>query len=115
GDADRPAWHQGAVACRRRRSSGTSGTGGDPLKETKHVHVIGIGGSAMAPLAGMLREHGFRVAGSDSGVYPPASTLLESLGISFYHSFDAAHLQPAPDLAVIGNIIARGNPEVEEV
>ena len=69
----------------------------------------------MAPLAGMLREHGFRVTGSDSGVYPPASTLLESLRISFYHSFDATHLQPTPDLAVIGNVIARGNPELEEV
>ncbi len=81
----------------------------------KHVHVIGIGGSAMAPLAGMLREQGFRVTGSDSGVYPPASTLLESLGISFFHTFDAAHLEPAPDLVVVGNIIARGNPELEEV
>jgi UDP-N-acetylmuramate: L-alanyl-gamma-D-glutamyl-meso-diaminopimelate ligase len=69
----------------------------------------------MAPLAGMLREHGFRVTGSDSGVYPPASTFLESLGISYYHKFDAAHLQPAPELAVIANIIARGNPELEEV
>ena len=69
----------------------------------------------MAPLAGMLREHGFRVTGSDSGVYPPASTLLESLGISFFHTFEAAHLQPAPDLVVVGNIIARGNPELEEV
>jgi UDP-N-acetylmuramate: L-alanyl-gamma-D-glutamyl-meso-diaminopimelate ligase len=69
----------------------------------------------MAPLAGMLRERGFRVTGSDSGVYPPASTLLESLGISFFHSFDAAHLEPAPDLVVVGNIIARGNPELEEV
>src|SRR5438067_4293682 len=69
----------------------------------------------MSPLAGMLREHGFRVTGSDSGVYPPASTLLESLGISFYHSFDAAHLQPAPDLAVIGHGTAGGNPELEEV
>ena len=69
----------------------------------------------MAPLAGMLREQGFRVTGSDSGVYPPASTLLESLGISFFHTFEAAHLQPAPDLVVIGNIIARGNPELEEV
>ena len=81
----------------------------------KHVHVIGIGGSAMAPLAGMLREHGFRVTGSDSGVYPPASTLLESLGISFFNTFEAAHMQPAPDLVVVGNIIARGNPELEEV
>jgi UDP-N-acetylmuramate: L-alanyl-gamma-D-glutamyl-meso-diaminopimelate ligase len=69
----------------------------------------------MAPLAGMLREHGFRVTGSDSGVYPPASTLLESLGISFFNSFDAAHLQLTPDLVVVGNIIARGNPELEEV
>jgi UDP-N-acetylmuramate: L-alanyl-gamma-D-glutamyl-meso-diaminopimelate ligase len=85
------------------------------MSEAKHVHVIGIGGSAMAPLAGMLREHGFRVTGSDSGVYPPASTLLDSLGIAFYNSFDAAHLQPAPDLVVVGNIIARGNPELEEV
>jgi len=39
-------------------------------KTAKHVHIIGIGGSAMAPLAGMLRESGFRVTGSDSGVYP---------------------------------------------
>jgi len=69
----------------------------------------------MAPLAGMLREHGFRVTGSDSGVYPPASTLLESLGISFFNQFDAAHLQPAPDLVIVANVIARGNPELEEV
>jgi UDP-N-acetylmuramate: L-alanyl-gamma-D-glutamyl-meso-diaminopimelate ligase len=85
------------------------------MSDAKHVHVIGIGGSAMAPLAGMLREQGYRVTGSDSGVYPPASTLLENLGISFFHSFDAVHLTPAPDLVVIGNIIARGNPELEEV
>jgi UDP-N-acetylmuramate: L-alanyl-gamma-D-glutamyl-meso-diaminopimelate ligase len=85
------------------------------MSDAKHVHVIGIGGSAMAPLAGMLREHGYRVTGSDSGVYPPASTLLEKLGISFFHKFDAANLNPAPDLVVVGNIIARGNPELEEV
>ncbi len=85
------------------------------MSDAKHVHVIGIGGSAMAPLAGMLREHGYRVTGSDSGVYPPASTLLEKLGISFFHTFDAANLAPAPDLVVVGNIIARGNPELEEV
>ena len=85
------------------------------MSEAKRVHVIGIGGSAMAPLAGMLREHGFRVTGSDSGVYPPASTLLESLGIPFFNKFDAAHLHPAPDLVVVANIIARGNPELEEV
>ena len=68
----------------------------------------------MAPLAGMLRESGFRVTGSDSGVYPPASTLLDSLGISYFPSFNAAHLMPQPDLVIVGNIIARGNPELEE-
>ncbi len=85
------------------------------MSRPKHIHVIGIGGSAMAPLAGMLRERGFRVTGSDSGVYPPASTLLEKLGISFFNTFDALHLQPLPDLVVVGNVIARGNPELEEV
>jgi UDP-N-acetylmuramate: L-alanyl-gamma-D-glutamyl-meso-diaminopimelate ligase len=85
------------------------------MSTAKHIHIIGIGGSAMSPLAGMLREKGFRVTGSDSGVYPPASTFLENMGISFFHEFDAAHLQPAPDLVVVGNIIARGNPELEEV
>src|SRR5438105_7507053 len=80
----------------------------------KDIHIIGIGGSAMAPLAGMLREQGFHVTGSDSGVYPPACTLLDSLGISYFPSFEAAHLTPAPDLVIVGNIIARGNPELEE-
>jgi UDP-N-acetylmuramate: L-alanyl-gamma-D-glutamyl-meso-diaminopimelate ligase len=85
-----------------------------PTTQAKHIHVIGIGGSAMAPLAGMLRESGFKVTGSDSGVYPPASTLLDSLGIAYFPSFEAAHLAPAPDLVIVGNIIARGNPELEE-
>ena len=69
------------------------------MAKVKHIHMIGIGGSAMAPLAGMLRERGHRVTGSDAGVYPPASTLLESLGIPFSAKFDAANLTPAPDLA----------------
>jgi UDP-N-acetylmuramate: L-alanyl-gamma-D-glutamyl-meso-diaminopimelate ligase len=85
------------------------------MSKPRHLHIIGIGGSAMSPLAGMLREKGFHVTGSDSGVYPPASIFLESMGISFFHTFDAAHLEPKPDLVVIGNIIARGNPELEEV
>src|ERR1700681_2155577 len=114
-DANAAAWGTGAAARFGGRHAGDSGASGIGMSETKHVHVIGIGGSAMAPLAGMLREHGFRVTGSDSGVYPPASTLLDSLGIAFYNAFDASHLQPAPDLVVVGNIIARGNPELEEV
>ena len=81
----------------------------------KHIHMIGIGGSAMAPLAGMLRERGYKVGGSDAGVYPPASTLLESLGIQYATAFDANNLTPAPDLIVVGNAVSRGNVEVEEM
>ena len=80
-----------------------------------HFHLSGIGGSAMTPLAGMLAESGHRVTGSDAGVYPPASTLLDSLGIRWTNGFDAANLEPAPDVVVLGNALSRGNPEVEAV
>jgi UDP-N-acetylmuramate: L-alanyl-gamma-D-glutamyl-meso-diaminopimelate ligase len=80
-----------------------------------HIHLLGIGGAAMAPVAGMLAERGFRVTGSDANVYPPASTLLRSLGISWTEGYSAENLKPAPDLAVIGNAISRGNPEVEYI
>ena len=80
-----------------------------------HFHLSGIGGAAMAPLAGMLAEGGHRVTGSDAGVYPPASTLLQGLGIPWTNGFDAANLDPFPDIVVIGNALSRGNPEVEFV
>ncbi len=80
-----------------------------------HFHLSGIGGAAMTPLAGMLAERGHRVTGSDAGVYPPASTLLESLGIRWKNGFDAANLDPTPDIVVIGKALSRGNPEVEAV
>jgi len=69
----------------------------------------------MAPLAGTLAESGHRVTGSDAGVYPPASTLLEGLGIRWTNGFSAANLDPAPDIVVLGNALSRGNPEVEAV
>jgi UDP-N-acetylmuramate: L-alanyl-gamma-D-glutamyl-meso-diaminopimelate ligase len=80
-----------------------------------HFHLSGIGGAAMAPLAGMLAERGYCVTGSDAGVYPPASTLLEGLGIRWTNAFAEANLDPAPDIVVIGNALSRGNPEVEYV
>lgn len=67
----------------------------------------------MAPLAGMLKEHGFTVTGSDANVYPPASTLLSSLSIPWREGFRPENLKPAPDLIVVGNAISRGNPELE--
>src|ERR1700745_2029494 len=96
-------WRTRASERRRQRYARNSRTGGYRMTQAqgtqaKHIHVIGIGGSAMAPLAGMLRESGFRVTGCDSGVYPPASTLLDSLGIAYFPSFEAGHLAPAPEL-----------------
>src|SRR5271154_1896758 len=80
-----------------------------------HIHLLGIGGAAMAPVAGMLKESGYDVTGADTNVYPPASTLLASLNISWHDGFRAENLQPAPDLVVIGNVIARGNSVLEAV
>jgi UDP-N-acetylmuramate: L-alanyl-gamma-D-glutamyl-meso-diaminopimelate ligase len=79
-----------------------------------HYHLIGICGTAMASLAGMLQASGHRVTGSDDHVYPPMSTMLEGLGINLMQGYDAAHLTPAPDCVVVGNAIPRGNPEVED-
>ena len=81
----------------------------------ERIHLLGIAGSAMAPIAGMLKERGFHVTGSDVNVYPPASTLLDSLGIRWNEGFREENLKPAPDLCVIGNANSRGNPEVEYI
>lgn len=79
-----------------------------------HYHLIGICGTAMASLAGMLQARGALVTGSDENVYPPMSTMLESLGIRIMHGYAAAHLTPTPDCVVVGNAIPRGNLELEE-
>ncbi|MBI2505130.1 MAG: UDP-N-acetylmuramate:L-alanyl-gamma-D-glutamyl-meso-diaminopimelate ligase [Candidatus Latescibacteria bacterium] len=85
------------------------------LPPAAHIHLIAICGTAMGSLAGMLRERGFRVTGSDAHVYPPMSTFLAELGIQVQSGFDPARLEPAPDLVVVGNAVSRGNPEVEAV
>ena len=79
-----------------------------------HYHLIGICGTAMASLAGMLQARGHHVTGSDLNVYPPMSTMLEQLGINVSHGYKREHLTPAPDCVIVGNAIPRGNAEVEE-
>jgi UDP-N-acetylmuramate: L-alanyl-gamma-D-glutamyl-meso-diaminopimelate ligase len=81
----------------------------------KHIHLIGICGTAMASLAGMLLERGFQVTGSDRAAYPPMSDFLEMLGIAVSEPFATRNLTPTPDLVVVGNAISRGNVELEHV
>jgi UDP-N-acetylmuramate: L-alanyl-gamma-D-glutamyl-meso-diaminopimelate ligase len=85
------------------------------MTKPRHIHLIGICGTAMASLAGMLQERGFRVTGSDAASYPPMSTFLESLGIPVAQPFAEANLNPRPDLVVVGNALSRGNVELELV
>ena len=81
----------------------------------KHFHLIGICGTAMASLAGMLQQRGFLVTGSDTAAYPPMSDFLASLKIPIQQPFSAQNLEPRPDLVIVGNAISRGNVELEHV
>src|SRR6266568_2335567 len=81
--------------------------------KARSIHLIGICGTAMASLAGMLKARGLDVRGSDAAAYPPMSTFLESLEIPVLQPFSEQNLSPAPDVVVVGNAISRGNPELE--
>src|ERR1700738_2365967 len=84
----------------------------EKIPQVKRVYLIGIGGTAMASLAGMLQQRGYDVAGSDEHVYPPMSTYLESLHIPVLEGYTKEHLETfRPDLVVIGNVAARTNAE----
>src|SRR5437667_4058022 len=85
------------------------------MTEKKQIHLIGICGTAMASLAGMLEQRGYRVTGSDAAAYPPMSNFLEDLGIPVAQPFSSKNLSPRPDLVVVGNAISRGNVELEYV
>jgi UDP-N-acetylmuramate: L-alanyl-gamma-D-glutamyl-meso-diaminopimelate ligase len=86
-----------------------------PINSVNHIHLLGICGTGMAALAGILKEQGFHVTGSDEHVYPPMSTLLEGLGIPIQNGYSPANLEPVPDLVVVGNVIRRENPEAQAV
>ena len=85
------------------------------MQNSKHIHLIGICGTAMASLAGMLQQQGHRMTGSDAAAYPPMSDLLASLGIPIHEPYAERNLEPRPDLVVVGNAISRGNVELEYV
>ncbi len=85
------------------------------MQEKKHIHLIGICGTAMASLAGLLQLKGHRVTGSDQAAYPPMSDLLRRLNIPIAEPFAERNLEPHPDLVIVGNAMSRGNVELEYV
>ncbi len=84
-------------------------------RDVSHIHLMGIGGTGMASLAGILKSKGYRVSGSDKNVYPPMSLLLQSLGIPVQEGYGAENLASGPDLVIVGNVITRNNPEAVEL
>ena len=80
-----------------------------------HIHILGICGTFMGGVALLARELGMAVSGSDANVYPPMSDQLEAAGITLQEGYLAEHLDPIPDLVVMGNAMSRGNPAVEYV
>lgn len=77
------------------------------------IHLIGVAGTAMGSLAGMLKDAGYTVTGSDTGVYPPMSDYLAGLGIDVMIGFEAKNLDHKPDLVVVGNVVRAIYPEAE--
>jgi UDP-N-acetylmuramate: L-alanyl-gamma-D-glutamyl-meso-diaminopimelate ligase len=80
-----------------------------------HLHILGICGTFMGGIALLARALGHQVTGSDANVYPPMSTQLAEAGIRLGEGYDPVHLNPAPDVVVVGNALSRGNPAVEYV
>ena len=81
----------------------------------EHIHLMGICGTGMASLAGLLKEKGYRVTGSDQNIYPPMSDFLRGLRIPIRMGYHGGNLHPVPDLVVVGNVITRLNPEAVEL
>ena len=75
------------------------------------IHFIGVCGTAMASLAGLLQKQGFNITGSDQNVYPPMSTLLERLGVKIMSGYKPENLSHNPDFVIVGNVVSRDNPE----
>ncbi len=80
-----------------------------------HIHILGICGTFMGGIAALAKQAGHRVTGCDANVYPPMSTQLQSQGIELIEGFAVEQLEINPDVFVIGNVISRGNPLMEEI
>lgn len=85
----------------------------DQLKPGSHIHMMGICGTAMGALAGILKNLGYKVTGSDQNVYPPMSTQLEKLGITIREGYKRENLTPRPDAVIVGNVMTRKHEEVQ--
>lgn len=85
------------------------------IKKGSHIHLIGICGTAMASLAGILKDKGFKITGSDLNPYPPMSTQLESLGIQILKGYKKENLNPRPDFVIVGNVVSANNEEALEM
>ncbi len=80
-----------------------------------HIHILGICGTFMGGIAVLAREAGHRVTGCDANVYPPMSTQLEAQGITLIEGFTPDQANIGADIFVIGNVVSRGNPLMEEI
>ena len=80
-----------------------------------HIHILGICGTFMGGIAVLAKQAGHRVTGCDANVYPPMSTQLQSQGIELIEGFSPEQTKLNPDIYVIGNVVSRGNPLMEEI
>lgn len=85
------------------------------MNQQKHIHILGICGTFMGGIAAIAKQAGYRVTGCDANVYPPMSTQLEAQGIELIEGFRTEQLALKPDVFVIGNVVSRGNPLMEEI
>jgi len=85
------------------------------MTQIKHIHILGICGTFMGGIAAIAKQSGYRVTGCDANVYPPMSTQLEAMGIELIEGWGVEQLELKPDVFVIGNVVSRGNPLMEEI
>ncbi|HLP98091.1 MAG TPA: UDP-N-acetylmuramate:L-alanyl-gamma-D-glutamyl-meso-diaminopimelate ligase [Sideroxyarcus sp.] len=85
------------------------------MSKPKHIHILGICGTFMGGIAAIAKQSGYRVTGCDANVYPPMSTQLEAMGIELIEGWGVEQLELKPDVFVIGNVVSRGNPLMEEI